>query len=187
MKEALPHIFLKAGEISEPKTKIILFIIGLIVAGFILLAIELFLIPGFGITGILSILMLIGGCILAWMKFGTYGGTTVVILTISVLGVVFTVASKMGLWKKMVLQEDEKRWRGTESSGLEHLLNKEGITMTPLRPSGIAEFGDERVDVVTDGVFISKGTRVKVILIEGPRVVVEPLKKEKGGKNVEYN
>ena len=55
------------------------------------------------------------------------------------------------------------------------LLGVEGKAFTDLRPSGTALINDERVDVVSEGSFISKGTKVKVVKVEGSRVVVREI------------
>jgi membrane-bound serine protease (ClpP class) len=49
-----------------------------------------------------------------------------------------------------------------------------GVAKTTLRPSGTAEFGEQLLDVVSQGEFIPEGSAVRVVLVEGPRVVVEP-------------
>ena len=68
--------------------------------------------------------------------------------------------------------------RGSASAvsvGREALVGREGVALTTLRPSGAALIDDERVDVTADGEFIEKGTRIRVIEAEGPRIVVEVL------------
>ena len=52
------------------------------------------------------------------------------------------------------------------------LLQCTGVAITQLRPSGAAVFSGKRVDVVTEGGFIDRGASVKVMEIEGTRVVV---------------
>jgi membrane-bound ClpP family serine protease len=52
------------------------------------------------------------------------------------------------------------------------LLHQIGTTHTPLRPSGTAVINGKRVDVVTEGGMIERGTPIKVVAIEGMRVVV---------------
>ena len=61
---------------------------------------------------------------------------------------------------------------------LEALLGAIGEALSDLRPAGVARFGDRRVDVVTEGEFIPRGTPVRVIKVEGPRVVVRAFKEE---------
>ena len=52
---------------------------------------------------------------------------------------------------------------------------REGTAMTPLRPAGTARLGDSLVDVVTEGDFVDAGARVRVVRVEGSRVVVRPV------------
>jgi membrane-bound serine protease (ClpP class) len=55
------------------------------------------------------------------------------------------------------------------------LVGQTGTAHTDLRPSGIATIGTRRVDVVTDGQWISSGAPVKVLEVEGNRVVVRKI------------
>jgi membrane-bound ClpP family serine protease len=55
------------------------------------------------------------------------------------------------------------------------LLNQIGQAFTDLRPSGKANIQEQRVDVVTEGVFLEKGDNVRVIAIEGQRIVVRKI------------
>jgi membrane-bound serine protease (ClpP class) len=55
------------------------------------------------------------------------------------------------------------------------LMGHEGVALTFLRPSGTAVFGEQRVDVVTEGKFVDAGTKVKVIKINGSIIIVEPV------------
>jgi membrane-bound serine protease (ClpP class) len=52
------------------------------------------------------------------------------------------------------------------------LLNGIGTAVTQLRPSGVATINGQRVDVVTEGGLIERGTPVKVVAVEGSRIVV---------------
>ncbi len=54
-----------------------------------------------------------------------------------------------------------------------NLLGAIGVATTVLRPAGTVQFGDEFVDVVSDGGFIAPGTRVQVVEVEGTRIVVK--------------
>ena len=61
---------------------------------------------------------------------------------------------------------------------LNHLVGKQGQSITPLRPAGSALIGEDKIDVVTEGKFVDPGIRVVVIRVEGSRVVVEPFSVE---------
>ncbi|MEM5592240.1 NfeD family protein [Niallia circulans] len=54
-------------------------------------------------------------------------------------------------------------------------MEKTGVTLTALRPAGVILIEDERIDVVSDGSFIDKGKKVKVVKAEGSRIVVREI------------
>ena len=55
------------------------------------------------------------------------------------------------------------------------LVGKQGTSLTVLRPAGKARIGDELIDVVSDGPFISSGRQIEVVAVSGNRVVVREL------------
>ena len=59
-----------------------------------------------------------------------------------------------------------------ESAAKTHLVGVDGVAVTPLRPGGLAQFGADRVDVVTSGEPLDRGDRVRVVTVDGPRVLV---------------
>jgi membrane-bound serine protease (ClpP class) len=60
----------------------------------------------------------------------------------------------------------------TEESMPADIVGQEGVTVTILRPAGFASIGDRRLPVVTDGSFVPKGGRVRVIDVSGNRIMV---------------
>ncbi len=150
---------------------------GIIVFGFILILIEIFLVPGFNIFGIFGFAMIVLGIVLAYSKLGILIANFILIISliVSVLLIRFVVKSKR--WKQIVLDTDQKRTEGFHSSSeqLSSLLGKKGVTYTKLRPSGVALIDDEKVDVVAEGSFIDQDRPVEVILVEGNRVVVSEI------------
>ena len=79
----------------------------------------------------------------------------------------------------LVLDARTDRDSGFSANGdCRDLINKEGLAVTQLRPAGIALIDGNRVDVVTDGEFIDVNAPVKVVDIEGRRIIV---KKFEGG------
>jgi membrane-bound serine protease (ClpP class) len=83
---------------------------------------------------------------------------------------------KIMLFNKMVLFDSARKEDGYVSNkDRTDLLGKNGLTLTMLRPAGTAIFMDERVDVVTEGGFIAKDVKIKVIKVEGVRIVVREL------------
>jgi len=91
--------------------------------------------------------------------------------------IVLILFGGIGVWRLsryLVLRTEERRSLGYQASrsDLDELLGAEGFALTPLRPAGTARFGDRRVDVVADSEFIAKDTPVRVVQVEGSRVVV---------------
>ena len=76
---------------------------------------------------------------------------------------------KSGAWNQFILSSslrtDDKQI-ARESEQRARYLGKKGTAVTPLRPTGIAEFDGERIEVVTEGDFISAGSRVKVVAMD---------------------
>ncbi|MHB1418929.1 MAG: NfeD family protein [Bacillota bacterium] len=148
----------------------------LFLTGLILLALEIFIIPGFGVTGILGIAALVGGIVLASISVGQ----AIISLVLAMLGtsalVVLTLKylPTRKLWQRLVLSHQQLSGSGyvAPEQRPQSLLGATGRTITPLRPAGAAEIGGERVDVITSGEFIPAGTRVKVSKVEGARIVV---------------
>ena len=75
--------------------------------------------------------------------------------------------------KGILLEDSTSRETGYISApDRQDLIGAIGLTSTALRPSGTAEFGDERMDVVTEGPFLEAGVRVKILHADGYRHVV---------------
>ncbi|MEF3304633.1 NfeD family protein [Paenibacillus sp. GYB003] len=149
--------------------------IALFVGGIVLLALELF-VPSFGILGMLGIAAILAGVVLA--AFDTKNallslGVSVVLSAIVVVIVARQFKSR-GVWNKFILRDallTEEGYVSHESK--DHLYGALGMAITPLRPAGTVEIWDEKVDVVTEGEFIEANSMVKVIKIEGGRIVVK--------------
>lgn len=166
---------------------ILLFILGLV-----LLAVEIFIIPGFGVTGISGILLVVVSLALVtlekmpetsedWLSLAT----TLTTFTFSLLGsIVIAIAIAAFLphipyANRLMLPppgegddvNDDSEAVDTES--LAKLLGAIGIAETPLRPAGKARFGDDYLDVVSEAEYITPGNRVQIIEIEGNRIVVK--------------
>lgn len=148
-------------------------VVTLLVAGAVLMLLETIL-PGL-IAGILGLLCLIGGVIQAYVVFGAEIGNYVL------FGVIVGLMIGTFLWIKYLPESRAGRIFASKSIGgnvnaeRPELLHQSGTTLTTLRPCGTALIGGRRVDVVTEGSFIEPQTPVKVVAIEGLRVVVRAL------------
>ncbi|PLT35243.1 nodulation protein NfeD [Bacillus sp. V5-8f] len=148
--------------------------IALFIIGIILIVLELFL-PG-GIIGIFGFAAVIASLFMASGDVINMAFSLVIALTASILVSILFVkvfGRKMNFFKKMILTDSTKTEKGYVSNQNRlDLIRKQGRALTDLRPSGTAIIQEERVDVVTEGSFIGKGTLVKVIKAEGSRIVV---------------
>ena len=151
-------------------------IIALIVVGVFLLALEVFVIPGFGVSGILGIAALITGIFLVTDSLleGVLftGGALIVLGIITYLS--FRSARTRRLWQKFSLTTRQTLKGGYVAPKVQYeaYLGRTGISLTQLRPAGTADFDGEYLDVVTEGGFIGPRTGIKVIAVEGTRIVV---------------
>lgn len=144
------------------------------VFGFALLIYEMFH-PGFGVPGISGIILLILGIMFTARNF--LDAIIMILIILVIIGIIlfFVIrsATKGKLNKKLVLSEKLNKEEGYVGRNEPiSFLGKEGIAITMLRPSGIVEVDGVKLDVVTEGEFLPKGTKVKVDKIEGMRIVV---------------
>ena len=151
----------------------------LFILGVILLAVETLVLPGFGVAGIGGVAALIASIIIASPTVNQ--GVSSLVIAIIGTGVLLAISVKFlptrKVWKRLILGDRQVSEEGynAPSTELRELVGLEGVSLTPLRPSGTVKIGDKRVDVVSQGGFISSGSKVKVVKVEGTRVVVERL------------
>lgn len=155
----------------------------IIVFGISLLLIEAFVIPGFGITGIAGIIIIFWGF---WELLlpevpvdGEIAEQAATGLTIGIIGglvglvLLFRFLTKTKFWEDLTSPGIQSKDEGyTTTLGLEESIGKEGVADTDLHPSGWVILGDKKVFVVSEGEFIDKGQPVKVLSVDGNRVVV---------------
>ena len=145
-------------------------IITLLIVGAILLFLET-LLPGM-IAGIIGFLCLMAAVMLGYRDFGYQTGSLIL------AGVLVGLVIGTWCWLKFFPESRlGKRFISQSSSGelgveKPELLNGTGVALTQLRPSGTASIKGQRVDVVTEGGLIERGTAVKVVMVEGARIVV---------------
>lgn len=160
----------------------------LFVVGVVLLAIEIFAIPGFGIFGILGIVMMVAGIFLGLVGDFEYLDWTIIsgaivqlaaTILLSIIAMVFLAKylPKTRAFNTFVLQDQLVTTSGYTSSKptFGHLVNQTGTAYTDLRPAGTAIIDGERVDVTTAGEYLKHGTKVIVKSVSGSRIVVEEI------------
>ena len=155
----------------------------LVFSGVFLLAAEIFVIPGFGIAGVLGIAALLSGLSLSLIGGGATWdfilkavGRVIFSLLLAILGslVLLRFLPRLPFGKRLILETGLAAGEGYASppESDRNWLGKCGTTVSPLRPSGIADVEGERVDVVSDGEFIEAGAEIVVSRVDGNRIVV---------------
>lgn len=148
-------------------------IIALLILGGLLLFLET-LLPGM-IAGGIGFLCLMTAVILGFRDFGYRTGSLIL------AGVLVGLLVGAWCWLKFFPESRlAKKFISQTSSGelgldRTELLNATGVAHTRLRPSGVALIKGQRLDVVTEGGLIEKGATVKVVAVEGSRVVVREI------------
>jgi membrane-bound ClpP family serine protease len=150
-------------------------IITLILVGLILIFVEILIIPGVGIAGVLGLLSLGGSCYYAFGQMGTTAGVIITALN-AVLVVALTIwVLRAKTWKKLALETkvDSKAVAGYVLS-----LGDRGKTITRLAPMGMVLFDQESVEVKALEGIIDAGKEVEVVMIEDNKVYVKPVTEE---------
>jgi membrane-bound serine protease (ClpP class) len=142
----------------------------LIVVGLVLLFLET-LLPGL-IAGALGMLSLAAAVGYAYLEFDARTGNMTLLIVLLLLGAGTVLWVKFFPESAMARMFVLNQTIGTVGAEKPELLGHTGMALTALRPAGTAVFDGKRVDVVADGTFIEKGRSVKVVAVEGLRVVV---------------
>jgi membrane-bound serine protease (ClpP class) len=159
------------------------------VIGIILLAVEFFVIPGFGVFGVAGIVMTLGGLVLGMLPnqafdfelvpasqlFGAL--LTVILAALAAVGMVFWLTPKVNEWgafKHLTLASTQDRAQGfTSTTYSEGMLGKTGTVHSRLRPSGKVEIDGEIYDAYSRGEFLEQGESIEVISTEGTSLRVK--------------
>ncbi|MDA0378006.1 MAG: hypothetical protein O3C45_02490 [Bacteroidetes bacterium] len=143
--------------------------IALIILGVLLIIAEVYLIPGLNVVGIVGALLMLAAVVLAFIEAGMVGGMLTMLSAIGLTGGSLWWVWKSGAWDRFVLSSSlrtDERLLAREGEARSRYLGKAGVALTPLRPTGVAEIEGERIEVVTEGDFISAGSRVKVVAMD---------------------
>ncbi|MBL7778252.1 MAG: nodulation protein NfeD [Chitinophagales bacterium] len=160
--------------------------------GIVLILLEIFVIPGFGVAGITGITLTITGLTLALVRnidfdFSFVSGKS---LAISFLMVTVAMALPLALllafgqrifssalFNRVSVQASMSKEDGysIKDNALQQFIGSTAVCSTDLRPAGKIEIGGERLDAVADGGFIEKGNNVRVLRLQGNYLIVEKI------------
>ncbi len=152
--------------------------------GIVALAVEVLVLPGFGVAGLLGLAAIGGAIVLAMMGAAPSGNDVIQALAVLGASLVITAAvvfawlrhlPNSGRFGGLYLRGRMAQSDGYVSAPRSELVGQDGIALTDLRPAGTARIGTERIDVVTEGEYVRQGSAVRVIRSEGYRHVVRGL------------
>ncbi len=149
--------------------------IALILVGLGLIVVEVYLVPGFNVVGVLGFLVVVFGIGYAFYDVGMAGGVAALAGSAALGGGLFYWLWNSGAWDRFVLAANLRTDQAVAVRESEHrarYLGKSGVALTPLRPTGVAEIDGERIEVVTEGEFIASGSRVRVVAMDRRRYFV---------------
>jgi len=149
----------------------------LFIAGITFIFIEIF-VPG-GIFGISGCLAIFGSIFLCFRNYPSLGFYALIFELVFagmaiILALKFLPKTKFG--KYVILSKKEGKNEGFVSHDrLRDMEGKHGIALTLLRPAGKAEINGKKFDVVTEGGYVQKNEKVKVVMIKGKEIVVRKI------------
>ncbi|UCG33665.1 MAG: hypothetical protein JSU68_03330, partial [Phycisphaerales bacterium] len=172
----------------------------ILLAGIGLLLVEVFLIPGFGVAGILGLLLIVAGLLMSftpaeapgpiWPTFnyrytvqGLKWGMTILagglLTSLIFMAILSRFMPQMPVVGRVVAPNPTAADVAADIPyPFEARVGDEGVTESRLRPAGKARFGSTLVDVVTEGEFVEARTPIRVVERRGNRVVVRSIKAE---------
>lgn len=149
-------------------------VILLVLAGLILVVVEVIFIPGTTLVGVAGFICMIVGIILSFRYFGaetgwlTLGGST------AASGVFIYLAFRTNVWKRFALRSSiDSRVNEVEQSNF--VVGLEGLALSALRPVGKGEFGGNVSEVRTSGEYIDAGESIRIIKVSSNQILVEKI------------
>ncbi len=149
-----------------------LVIVTLIVIGMVFLLLEILVVPGATVVGIVGVAMMIGGVYLSYHHFEAQTGHLTLAAAIVFIVVSIGVALKSKTWKKMMLNEEVL---GKVNIIEQDIVKKgdEGITISRLNPMGKALINEEYYEVSSKDDYIKENSPIVVAKVEGNKIIVK--------------
>ena len=156
----------------------------LLAGGVALIGVEMFVLPGFGVAGLVGLVAVLGSVYLSLVSqlsseadMSQAAGMLSAAILIVIIGAwaLLRTLPRSGRFSKsgVMLGRSTDRPSGYISNPIrDELVGLTGVALTDLRPAGAAQVGDERVDVVADSAYIAAGTAIRIVRSEGYRHVV---------------
>ncbi len=144
--------------------------------GILVIFAEIF-IPSFGLLAVIALAVFSYSLYLVFTTISSTAGLVFAGLDLILVPVCVVFGMKILAKSPLALRQELSRKQGVVSQAkeLETYLHLKGISITDLRPSGMAEINTKRLDVVTDGEYIEANTPVVVTGVTGNRIIVQKI------------
>jgi membrane-bound ClpP family serine protease len=149
-------------------------IVSLLLIGIVLIVIELILIPGTTLVGLLGFIVTVAGIVFCYRQYGNDVGLYVLISAAALMLATLFFSFRFQAWSRFSLKSAIKS--KVNEGMLNHLhIGDSGIAISALRPFGKAQINDQQYEVRSTGPYVNHGAKIKVINISLNQITVEPL------------
>lgn len=149
-------------------------IVTLLLIGLALIIIEVILIPGTTVVGLIGLVFSVVGIVITYKHFGSDVGFYILLGVAATTAVAIFFSFRSGMWTKFSLKSSIN---SKVNEGLIDFLKvgDEGKAISTLKPIGKVEFQSGQFEVKTLGDYVDVGTKVKIVHIEAHQIIVKPL------------
>lgn len=146
-------------------------IIILLVLGLVLLLIEILVLPGTTVIGIIGGALMVAGIYFAFAMYGTMPGLYTLGIAGTVTLVAIILAFRAGTWNRFTLHKQlDGKANVIEKEAIQ--VGAEGLAISRLAPMGTADFGGALLEVSTNGEFVNANTKIVIVALENNRIIV---------------
>jgi membrane-bound ClpP family serine protease len=148
-----------------------LIVSALILAGLLLVIVEIVFIPGTTVVGVIGVVLSFVGIFFGYREFGSSTGHLILASTTAAMGLMVYYAFQSKTWSKVALKNtiDSRNNEGFLES---FAVNEEGVCVSALRPVGKAEFNKRLVEVSSEGDYVDAGTKVRIKEVSPAGIIV---------------
>lgn len=150
-------------------------IVFLIAVGIIAILLEILVIPGIGVVGIMGFVSVVFGIIQAYTVYGTLAGNITLIISVFIMVLMFVMSLRSKTWKRLMLNDSIDSKMNTIDETLIK-TGSEGISISRLAPSGKARIEGELYEVHTLGEFVDENTELIVVKVNRNKIIVKTKK-----------
>jgi membrane-bound ClpP family serine protease len=133
------------------------------IAAFVCLAIEAFILPGFGVVGVLGLILLAAAIIYAWITLGALWGIGMLALSALLFVAGIWIVSKTRFGRRFVQNASLKGAVSAIGHDNADIVGKTGTALSDLHPIGAAMVEGRKIDVTAGSVYIRKGARLRIV------------------------